>query len=351
MYEDRTEEEIKQDMLNSISNEIDKNERSLTYDAVSAAAIEFAEAYIDLETVASKLDIESLHGDELERFIYQRTGIERKPATRSSTEVSISGQEGAQIRKGDLVASDTVSFVSTEGKVMGHEGQMVVVARCEEPGSIGNVPAGAINHFPVSIPGLTSVTNPEPVTNGYDAESDEELRERYYERIRTPATSGNKYHYLNWAKEVTGVGDANVFPLWNGPGTVKVVIVDANKNPATEDLIANVFQYIEEERPIGATVTVVSAIAKNVEITAKVSLAEGYTIQQVLDKFKTDLDQYRKDVAFKDSYISHAKIGSILLSIDGVLDYTELKLNNAMKNIALGTEEIPIFDTVTLEVI
>lgn len=337
-------------MLKNISDEYDKSEGSFFYDATKPAAIEFENAYIQLDKVEAKLDIENLSGNELERFIYQRTGIKRKPATKATTVVTISGQEGAKISKGDLVGTDTVNFISIEDKTIGPTGQMTVLVECELAGTIGNVPAGAIKYFPVSIPGLTSVTNLEPVVNGYDAESDSDLRQRYYERIQTPATSGNKYHYLNWAKEVTGVGDAKVIPLWNGPGTVKVVIVDSNKNPATEDLIDNVFTHIEDVRPIGATVTVVSAVAKNVEITAKVSLAEGYTIQLVLDKFKSDLEQYRKDVVFKDSYISYAAIGNILFTVDGVLDYTDLKLNGEMKNIALGEEEIPIFYT-ELEVI
>ena len=351
MYEDRTEENIKKEMLNNISDEVDKTENKFINNAITPAVIKFTETYVDLDVLANKLDVENLEGEELEKFIYQRTGIERKPATKSTTIVTITGQEGAKISKGDLVGADTVNFISTEDKSMDNTGQMTVLVECELPGAIGNVPAGAIKYFPVSIAGLTSVTNPDSAVNGYDAESDESLLARYYEKIRTPATSGNKYHYLNWAKEVTGVGDARVVPLWNGPGTVKVVIVDSNKNPATEDLITNVFRYIEEERPIGATVTVVSAIAKNVEITAKVSLAEGHTIQLVLDKFKSDLEQYRKNIAFKDSYISYAAIGNILFTVDGVLDYTDLQLNGAMKNIALGEEEIPIFDTVTLEVI
>lgn len=338
-------------MLKNISDEFDKSEGSFFYDATKPAVIEFERKNKEIQEVINKLDVENLEGEELERFIYQRTGIKRKQATKATKTVTITGQEGAKISKGDLVGADTVNFVSLEDKTIDSAGKITVLVECEEYGTIGNVPAGAIKYFPVSIAGLVSVTNPESITNGYDAELDESLLERYYERIRTPATSGNKYHYLNWAKEVTGVGDAKVIPLWNGPGTVKVVIVDSNKNPATEDLITNVFQYIEEERPIGATVTVVSAIAKNVEITAKVSLAEGYTIQQVLDKFKTDLDQYRKDVAFKDSYVSYAAVGNILFTVDGVLDYTDLKLNGEMKNIALGAEEIPIFDTVTLEVI
>ena len=192
----RSEEEIKQDMLKNIKNTTDKSQNSLVHDALSPAAIEFALMYMELEEVASKLDVENLEGEELERFIYQRTGIKRKPATKATTVVTISGQEGAKISKGDLVASDTIKFVSLEDKTIGPTGQMTVLVECEVAGTIGNVPAGAIRYFPVSIPGLTSVTNLEPVVNGYDSESDEELRERYYERIRTPATSGNKYHYL-----------------------------------------------------------------------------------------------------------------------------------------------------------
>lgn len=373
-------------MLKNISDEFDKSEGSFFYDATKPAAIEFERKNKEIQEVANKLDVENLEGEELERFVYQRTGQERKPATKATTIVIITGQEGAKISKSDLVGSDTVNFVSTEDKTVDATGRIEVLVECELAGSVGNVPAGAIKYFPVSIAGLTSVTNQEAVTNGYDAESDESLLERYYERIRTPATSGNKYHYKNWAKEVTGVGDAKVLPRWKADKTIatvksildtillngtytneqvqniinkaiecalgiKVVVIDANKNPATDELVVKVYEHIEEERPIGPTVTVVSAISKNISITAKVRLAEGYRIQLVQDEFKKMLEQYRKDVAFKDSYISYAAIGNILFAVDGVLDYTDLKLNNAMKNIALGEEEIPIFADVELEVI
>lgn len=38
--------------------------------------------------------------------------------------------------------------------------------------------------------------------------SDDELRDRYFEKVSLPATSGSKYHYEQWAKEISGVGDA-----------------------------------------------------------------------------------------------------------------------------------------------
>ena len=36
------------------------------------------------------------------------------------------------------------------------------------------------------------------------------------------------------------VGDVKVIPLWNGAGTVKIVIVDADNRPADSELISKV---------------------------------------------------------------------------------------------------------------
>ena len=352
----RSEEQIKQDMLKNIENTTDKTQNSLIHDALSPASIEFALMYMNLEEIANKLDVENLKDEELERFINQRTGITRKVATKATTNVIISGSEGSSIRKGDLVGSDTVNFISLENKVIGPTGQITVLVECESPGTIGNVPAVSIKYFPVSIPGLTSVTNPEPVVNGYDAESDYDLRQRYYERIRTPATSGNKYHYLNWAKEVIGVGNARAVPLWAGDNTVKVIIIDSNKQPASEDLINKVQEYIdpgitglgEGQAPIGAFCTVVSAIPKNINISVTVTKDENYSIEQIKSFIEENITEYLKEIAFKKNLVSYARIGSIILDVDGVLDYTEFKVNEGIENITIENEEVTILGEVVI---
>lgn len=357
MYEDKTEENIKKEMLDNISNKIDKGEKSLTYDAISPVAIELANMYIELDYVVNKLDTENLSGEELERFIYQRTGtVARKPATKATTTIIINGQEGAKISKGDLVGSDTVNFVSIEDKTVDATGQITVTVECGEPGTIGNVPAGAIKYFPVSIAGLTSVTNPEPVINGYDAESDGSLLERYYERIRTPATSGNQHHYLNWAKGVVGVGDAKVFPLWDGPNTVKVVIIDSNKQPANKDLINKVQEHIdpgitglgEGEAPLGAFCTVVSATGKAINITFTVIKDANYTVEQIKTNVENNIKEYLKSIAFRGNAVSYAKIGAIILDSNGVLDYEGFTINSGTSNIAIGNEEVAILGEVLI---
>ena len=347
MFNGMTFEDIMKRMLDRIPDSFDKRPGSIIYDALAPAAAELAQAYMTLEYIYSKLDVENLQDEELERFVNFRTGIERKKATKAIRKGVFSKADGSflNIPIGSRFTGESLYYKVIE-KITDGEFKL----ECEELGELGNAYIG--NLIPVDyIDGLATAKLTDILVFGYDAESDESLLERYFERIRTPATSGNKYHYLNWAKEVVGVGDAKVIPLWNGKGTVKVVIVDSNKNPAGEELVTKVFDHIEEERPIGARITVVSAVAKGVTIKAKVSLAEGYRIQLVQDEFKKALEKYRKDIAFKDSYISYAAIGSILFNVEGILDHSDLRLNGEMKNISLGEEEIPVFNLVELEVI
>ncbi|WP_353096248.1 baseplate J/gp47 family protein [Tissierella praeacuta] len=349
-------EDILKRILGNIPDKYDKSEGLFPYDFSKAAAIELENKNKEIQEIANKLDVENLEGEELERFIYQRTGITRKQATKATTIVTMSGQEGAKISKGDLVGADTVNFISLENKIIDNAGQILVNVECETSGSVGNVPAGAIKYFPISIAGLTSVTNQEPVKNGYDAESDTSLLERYYERIRTPATSANKYHYLNWAKEVVGVGDAKIIPLWAGDNTVKVIIIDSNKKPASEDLIDKVQEYIdpgskgvgEGQAPIGAFCTVISATSKIVDISVKVTKDDNYSLEQIKINIEESITNYLKEIAFKKNLVSYAQIGSLVLNVDGVLDYTDLMLNGGIENIIIDNEEVAILGEVVL---
>lgn len=102
----------------------------------------------------------------------------------------------------------------------------------------------------------------EVLKEGSEEESTEALRERFLFKVQKPSTSGNIYDYYNWTIECAGVGAAKIYPLALGPGTVKVVIADAERSAATPELIEQVKNHIEELRPIGADVSVVSAREK-----------------------------------------------------------------------------------------
>lgn len=338
-----TEQQIHDRMLSNVDEEYDKSVGSFIYDSTKPAAIEIAKQQGEIQIVESKMDVENLEDEELSRFVYQRTGIERKPATIANTTVVISGSVGASIEIGDLVGSDNVYFESLEDKTIGESGLMHVLVESQIFGPIANVPANSINRFPASISGLVDVYNPEPVTNGYEAETDDELRQRYYDKFQRPAKAGNKYHYEEWAKEVVGVGDVRVFPKFNGPLTMKIVIIDANRQPASAELVADVEEHIANEMPFGVDeLVVLSATPVPVNITVDLTLANGYTELLVIGKIKTNISNYLKKIAFQSTFVSYAKIGSEIIDSEGVLDYSGLLVNGGISNIPIGNEEVAI---------
>jgi uncharacterized phage protein gp47/JayE len=356
MFEDKTKDLIHQEMLTNISDDYDKTSGSFIYDATKPVAIELETAYQDLNSVVDKLIIENLTGDELAQRVYERTGIERKSAAKATTTVIITGTESALINIGDKVASDTVNFSFTESKTIDVTGQALVLIQCDEEGSIGNVPANSIKYFPITLQGLTTLTNQSPVTNGYDAESDDDLIQRYYDHIQTPPTSGNKAHYKNWAKEVIGVGDAKIFPLWNGDNTVKIVIINSNKLAASAELVADVQDYIdpgvsgngEGEAPIGAYCTVASATELQINVTFTAVKDPAFTDQQILLNVETSISVYLEEIAFIESQVSYAKIGSLILGSSGILDYSNLQVNGGTANILINNEQIAVLGGVTI---
>ena len=336
-------------ILGNVDPAYDKNNGSFFYDINAPISIELSSAYKLVETIIARRNVETSTGDDLTR-VCDEMGITRHVATFSSGSVVIKGITGAIINKGDLVASGLINFEIMTNATIPESGTITVAVQSKVLGAVGNVPVGAIKSFPRTLPGITEVTNPAPTTGGYDEETDESLKERYYIKVRTPGTSGNKYQYIAWAREVNSVGSAKCFPLWAGNGSVKVVIADTNKRGATQDLITNTFNYIESVRPIGATVTVISAIEKPCNITGTVTLSPGQTIEDVQTAFTSTLTAYLKSVAFNTTYISIAQVGNLLLDT-GIVDYIDLKINGVGEPLRLTEEEIAVIGSVTLGVI
>ncbi|WP_413362215.1 baseplate J/gp47 family protein [Lysinibacillus sp. 3P01SB] len=338
-----TVQEIHSRMLANTSSELDRSNGSFVFDVERAAAIEFNKQQESIAKVQSKLDIYNLTGDELTRYVYQRTGIKRRPATKATVQVIISGAEGAEMKVGDAVATDSLNFVSLENQKIGASGSMVVAVESELPGRAGNIPANHINRFPITIPGLVNVYNPEPTANGYEAETDDELRQRYFDKLQRPGKAGNKYHYEEWAKEVPGVGAVKVFPRFNGPLTMHVILIDQNGMPAPTDLVEKVRTHIEEEMPFGVEELLIEAAKPLVlDLTVDLILAEGYLVEKVITNIKANISDYLKKIALTSTFVSYAKIGAMIIESEGALDYQNLFINGTAANIAIAEDEVAV---------
>jgi uncharacterized phage protein gp47/JayE len=348
-FENETVDLIHGRMLDGLADDIDKRQGSVVYDLTRPAALELAQAYLQLDNV---LTFGFATEDTPSNYLDLRTaelGVTRKPAVKAVGSVRFVGTDGIVVPTGTRLSTDEaepIYFVTTAaGTVV--SGSVIVDAEAETAGAAGNVAAGKITLVLGTVSGVTSVTNTQSFDGGTDVESDESLLARYYERVQKPATSGNANHYLQWAKSVAGVGDAKVYPLWNGNGTVKVVLLDEDKTTPPQATIDATIAVIEASRPIGATVTVVGATETPITVSATLTLASGTTLVQATSEFTALLTAYLKSIAFVDPVVRYSKIASLVLDVSSVVDYANLKVNGGTANVTITDGAVGVAGTVS----
>ncbi|PNT91667.1 baseplate J protein [Clostridium thermosuccinogenes] len=330
-----TYENILKDMLSRVTSDVDKREGTVIFDALAPCAYKLAETYFKLNNFIDLVSADTAVGEYLDRVVADY-GIKRKATTYAVRKVETTAPVDIGTRWGlkDTTYVITEKMSDTEYKT-----------KCEQLGSIGNQYSGLLDNID-NVPDVAAALT-DIIISGEDEETDDSLRARFYNQIRTPSTSGNADHYRKWAMEVAGCGDAKVLPLWNGNGTVKVLVVDENM-AVDEALPAAVAAHIETVRPIGAAVTVESPQEKVISISAGVVLDGSKTLNDVYTSFSKAFSEYLKDIVFKNYSISYARIGSLLLSTDGVADYVNLLVNGGAANITIGETEVPVAGTIAL---
>lgn len=350
-YEDFTPDMIHGNMLTNISNDIDKREGSVTHDLTYPAAIELGNAYVELDTVLAMGMPQTATGEFLENIAYAWS-IERRDAVKAIGEVTLTSIKVPTVipagTRLQTTNDDPIYFVTDEA--VEYVGEPITVsATAEAGGTEGNVSIGEINSLAAGdLYGIVTVTNAEPFDGGADIEDDETLRERLFERARRPITSGNAYHYEMWAKEIDGIGDAKIYPLWDGAGTVKVVLVDSTHTAPTDELVTEVAEHIEENRPIGADVTVVGATEIPINVTATIELADASTLEDVKDDLEDAIVDHLADIAFVGEPVRYSEIAGLVIGLAGVRDYTNLTVNGGTTNVAVADDAVAVLGTVTL---
>lgn len=117
----------------------------------------------------------------------------------------------------------------------------------ETAGVVGNEYVGTL--FPIDyVPDLAAARLADILIPGEDEESDDALRARYFESLESQAFGGNIADYKNKVELLPGVGAVKVFPVWNGGGTVKIVLVDSEWSVPSSELVEKVQEAID---PVG----------------------------------------------------------------------------------------------------
>ena len=342
-YNQETYQVIRQRMLDNMSNDIDKREGSFVSNMVSPVGVEFAKYYMELDNILAIMFLEDATNEFLDKKVYD-FGVERKQGTYAKGYIKITGANGTFIPQHSEVLSQSGLMFFTLEDAWIEEEVAIVEVEASNVGVEYNIIANSIDSFVKKINGVTSITNEEEFAKGTDTETDEELRERFFEIIRRPATSGNIYHYEQWAKEIDGINQARVKPLWNGNGTVKVIVSNDN-NIVDSEIVQKCQEHINNVRPIGADVTVITPSPLDISITGNIYIEKGYSFSDCIIEFENNLIEYLSSCT--DTVI-YTRVSACLGSVEGIKDYSNLKVNNGTVNISYDDEKLPIIKAINL---
>jgi uncharacterized phage protein gp47/JayE len=346
-----TPESLKTEMKASLAAggvSVDTREGSYTDLLLSTAAYQIYKLYAYFPTLLAAAVPSTASGEFLDSF-GAMFGMDRTQGTKATVTVTFSGTDGTAIPQGTVVVSDGGLQYTTDEAVTITGGTAAVTATAAEVGDAYNAQAGSVTRMLVVLPGVTGVTNRAAGAGGSDVETDEAYYGRIHTFLATPVASGNANHYKQWAGEVSGVGHVAVLPLWNGAGTVKVIVSDPDKLPLDDTIVEAVAAHIEKERPIGAEVTVVSVEGLSVDISATCTLEDGATADSVAQALSARLEELFAEMELgAGETIRYNRVLATLLALPGVVDYGEMTVNEDTANLTLTTDQVPILGTVTI---
>ena len=355
-------EEIQQRMMDALPDGIDDMPGGFPYDFTMPTAIEKSEL-IQFHLVRTLMLMfpQYAWGNWLDLHA-AAAGIERRPAGYASGSVTVTGDPGTVIPDGAIFcteATDSTPALEYAADSMGiipESGSVTVEVTAVEAGRESNTKKNTVVFALTSIKGLSTVNNPDDITGGTDVESDEDLLERIEEEnFRDGATFiGNDSDYIRWAKEVVGVGDCIVVPTWNGPGTVKLIIVDSNGEPSNARLIEAVYDHIvsPHDRSLRllptacAELTVEAATTKKISYTCTGLVYDDTTdIPTIVSQFK-DLVMKEYSEAKVEGILVYNQVRPLITDIPGVSDFDTFLMNGAEENIPLSNDEYAATDQV-----
>lgn len=360
-------------MLAQIPSTYDKRDTAPIPTALGPAAYTFEGFYISLNQVQQQAFVQTATGQALD-YLAVLGGISRYQASAAVRLGVFNASVPIGARFSTINGSNSINFSVTATATVSdpQPGNFYYQLTAETPGTIGNDYTGPI--LPITpVQGLTSAQITDILVPGDDTETDTELRARLITALTDRPFGGNIASYRTNILDIDGVGAVQVYPTWNGGGTVKCSILGADWLPASSELVENVQNAIDPPpnqglglglAPIGAQVTIVAPTEVTVNVTATVTLAAGYSLEQVQPLVEASIETYMQSVRESwgtqlgtttveyaaDVYVS--RVTAAIVGTTGIVNATNVRLNGGTTDLILTetgtTQQVPITGTVTL---
>lgn len=330
-------------ILNGLKSDVSIAEGSYTYNMVAPLVYEMFLQIQHMKYLLGGAFIQDGYDEYLDKRLYE-FGLYRKQGSLAYGSVDIQGTTGEVLPAGTKISSNTLNYILLYNVTLPATNVMV---KSEDVGSRYNRNIGTLFRPTFGNLNISRIEAVTPIQGGVDIETDDEFRERFEIFIQNDATSGNVAHYKQWALEVVGVGKVRVLPLWNGNGTVKVLVADANNQELPLSKVNEVYQYILEKKPIGCELTVDSITPLLLDIVVTVNMTDGYFPAELQPTIIEDINEYIRTQATMDT-LYYSKIYSIIGQNDLVEDIVDLTINGQKDDISLSSDSSPVLNTVSV---
>lgn len=372
-FDTQTYQNILQAMLDRVPDTYDKRDTAPIPTALGPAAWALEGFYISLNQVQQQAFVQTASGDSLD-MLAVIGGLTRYPASAAVRLGVFNAAVAIGARFSTINGESSINFIVTATDTPSDpaEGFYYYQLTAETPGTIGNEYTGPI--LPItSIPGLTSAEITDILIPGDDTETDDELRQRLITALNERPFGGNIASYRSYVLGLDGVGAVQVYPTWNGGGTVKLSVLGADFLPASSELVENVQNAVDPPpnqglglgmAPIGAQVTVVAPTELTVNVAATLTLASGYQIGQVQQPIEDAIEAYLLTVrqawatntsstsVVYEANVYLARVTAAIVGVEGVVNATNVTLNGGTADLTLTengtTQQVPVTGTVTL---
>lgn len=404
MYEHITYEGLIKRMMDRVlasNKNLDSREGSLLWYGQAPAAVELQNLYIALDTVLRETFADTASREYLILRAKER-GLALTPATPAVLEMTITPAD-LSLPMGERFSIGELNYYVSKDK-----GGGVYEITCETLGEIGNDYGRTV--IPIEyVEGLETCQITARLIPGENEEDTEAFRKRYFDSLNLQAFGGNRADYLQKVNAIPGVGGVKIYPAWNGNippaelipseevkdwvenlsnvppnvltwlqviysagknnlltvgGTVKLVIIDSAFSVPSDTLVDTVQTVIDPTQnagegvgvaPIGHVVKVFPVVLETVNLAFSLYYQRGWTwddvrpyVEEVVNGYFLELAKGWADQE-ESLVIRISQLESRLLTVPGVLDVANTKINNTAANYNLPLDTIPALGVITAE--
>lgn len=331
---------------------VDTSQGSIYRDACDGHAMRTSDFFDDLRSVAEIISLYSCTGDILDERMFEHA-LERNPSADTAATYNVTFV-GANPAVGDIASCDGHLFWVD----IDDDNNWILVS--QETGTEMNTLVPGLPVIPErDVDDMISATLGTLAIPAVDMEDDDSARARLLERIATSSDSGSAAHIKSLCEDIAGVGRARIVKLWDGPGTVKGVIVSEAGTAPSSTVVGLVQETIDPDASglgeglvaIGCFFTAVAAVEVPINITVSVTTSSSATTGSVQEALEEAVTAYLKDIALDSEGAATVRIntiGALIADIDGVVDYDSLTLNGDTANIDVTLYQVPALGEVTV---